>query len=168
MFTKNFTRIVVGQMPAFSGYNLSLKIRDGSTYVAYNNTGINPASITNIVASKLSSLEGNASNSGKATFALGSGTNTDIDKHTLGNLISDTDFTLNSASRTNPASQGLKNKCILSQTITYNGNTEITISEIGLFAIMGNGSACLVAYELLDSPITVNQDDTFTVSMIIG
>ena len=130
MFTTNFTRIVVGQMPAFSGYNLSLKIRDGSTYVAYNNTGINPASITSIVASKLSSLEGDASNSGKSTFALGSGTNTDMDKHTLGNLISDADFTLNSASRTNPASQGLENKCILSQTITYNGNTEITIRSI--------------------------------------
>ena len=177
MFTKNFRRVVVCQTNAISGYNLALQTRDSSTYTAYNPSGVNLSFITNIVANKLSELEGSGSNSGKATFALGTGSTVNVNDYTLDNLISDTDFRVDAASRINPANQGLNNKCILQQTITYNGSTPITINEIGLFFIAGNGSAILTAHTSKDeldgngnpifTPITVEQGDTFIVAMEI-
>jgi hypothetical protein len=77
-----------------------------------------------------------------------------------------------SATRINASNQGINNRCVLEQTYTYNGTSQITINEIGLMykdnRVADEAYMTLVAREVLDSPITVSNGDTFTVSMIIG
>jgi hypothetical protein len=53
----------------------------------------------------------------------------------------------------------------------YTGTSEITIKEIGLFMKVNstaNSKSAMLAREVLDSPITVNNGDIFSVSMVIG
>ena len=81
--------------------------------------------------------------------------------------VTDSDFTVSASSKTLSADQ----KTILNQTYQYNGVNEVVIAELGLIAsvnYLGVGQPILMARVVLDSPVSVNNGDIFTVSMTIG
>ena len=107
---------------------------------------------------------------GIGTFAFGTGTTapkkSDYD---LENTINDSDFSITSASASSE-----EDRTTLKQQITYSGANDVTITEIGYFYNYGtsNGGSIyyfpiLIARQLIE-PITIKQNDTFQVSMIIG
>lgn len=65
------------------------------------------------------------------------------------------------------------NNIVLDKTFTYSGTQDITIAEIGLYKktiVSSTGmynTICFVR-EVLDTPITISNGDTFTVTMTIG
>ena len=73
-----------------------------------------------------------------------------------------------------PTTVGGVVKSVFQNYYTFTGNSETTIHEVGLTLTTswsGSGpdtATVLFAHEVLDSPITVNNGDTFTVSMTIG
>lgn len=97
-----------------------------------------------------------------STFILGTGTTAPQESdYCLENRV--TTFTIGSVSRDFTDTTGAMT---LSAICTWTG-TESAISEIGLVGGYDN-SNYLLAREVLETPITVNNGDTFTVSMVIG
>jgi len=107
-----------------------------------------------------------------ATFAFGSGTTAPtLDDYVLETPIDDTNFTPINANIQNPTDTvGMENACILSQIWRYDGTSEITINEIGWYAMWGDSGDNIVMLDrtVLDNPITVNNGDTFTIALTIG
>ena len=80
-------------------------------------------------------------------------------------------YTINSVQKTNTSRQNFDAQNILTQTMQFTGETATTITEVGLLYkcwYYKNNAQFLLARELLSTPITVNNGDTFTVSMTIG
>jgi len=119
----------------------------------------NTAKINNITASGF-------------TFALGSGTTpaTKEDYFVETQIDNDEHFSIAAASIVNNANQG---KVICQQVWNYsnseNPTQEVTINEIGFCVCNGSGSQrYMMAREVLESPITVKDGDTFSVAITIG
>lgn len=165
MITRN---LIMASLNNISSGTPAYKDMNGNFEAGYQDYYVN--GLKKFVAVKKSSLA-----SQKSTFIIGSGdTAESVYDYTLANEIDDTDFTIDNASVTNPTGANETNwhdfKRTYTQTWTYNGTSEVTIKEIGLVNMFDwNGQHfCLNARQVLDSPITVNQGDTFTVSMTIG
>ena len=100
------------------------------------------------------------------TSKLMLGTGTTLPARTdycLASPVNESLFSVSASSQ----SQTADKKIALTQTYQYNGSGEISITEVGLVANV-NGVQFMLARTLLDNPITVNNGDTFTVSMAIG
>lgn len=80
----------------------------------------------------------------------------------LSTPLNEADFTRTAATKT----FSTDGKIVLQTTFNWSG-AETEIKEIGLM-VNWNAHYALLAREVLDSPITVNNGDTFTVSMVIG
>ena len=161
MLTNNFNRIVAW---AANAPNANVfKDINNEDWVAGSNFG---SVFSNIFA--LSNKKISDTSDYYSTFSIGSGeTAVTANDYKLDMPIDETDFTITSNNRSYSGSS-----VILTQVWTYSGNSEVTIKEIGLFTktmnSQGTKKPCLFAREVLDSPITVNNGDTFTVSMVIG
>lgn len=124
-----------------------------------------------------------SSSNGGCTFALGTSdtpaTANDIvfatdptqpvSESNVSTLIDYTNVSITSAQITRNTSV-YDGNLVYIQTYSYNGGSPLTIREVGLI-MHGSydvGGEFFIAREVLDSPITVNNGDTFTVSMVIG
>lgn len=101
----------------------------------------------------------------QSTFTIGSGTtDATINDYSLTSPIDETNFTILSKNVTN--ADGI---CGYSQVWQYTGTEEITINEIGFAYKTGTyGETVLLDHTILDSPITVNNGDTFIIALTIG
>lgn len=114
-----------------------------------------------------------ASSSRISGFTIGSGTTSaTLNDYALETDIDETNFSIMSSNiipsidyNSTPSS------ATFTQVWKYNGETEITINEIAFWANYYWNSASrifIIDRTVLDSPITVNNGDTFTIAMTIG
>ena len=60
-------------------------------------------------------------------------------------------------------------KLTITKTFSYSGSSDVEIKEIGLYkGVWNSGQPILMAREVLETPITVSNGDSFVVSMTIG
>lgn len=114
---------------------------------------------------------GNGGNN-NATFVFGTDdTPATPDDYFINSRIDNNEaFSIISGGYICPADQAWNNqKCILSQIWQYTGNEPVTIKEIG-YCVDNSTAEYRIMYDrtVLDSPITVNNGDTFTIALTIG
>lgn len=111
----------------------------------------------------------------EATFGLGSGTKEpSIDDFSLESVFADNVFTVETFNYT--IDNSYKPKYIFTITYKYAGADAITISEVGMFTKMTLASVSvghyavpiMLAREILETPITVSNNDIFTVTMTLS
>jgi len=171
MLVNNYRRWLISATGVSSAYKAQYINRAGTSIPA-DYQGYNGAYLANnyFGALTVAALDAGTA-AGNSTFAFGSGdTPANANDYDLASYINDSNFTIIAHSATNSNSQGVDNVLLLSQTLRYGGNSELTIKEFGLFVKMHYTAVptVMIAREVLDSPITVNNGDTFTVSMAIG
>ena len=165
MLNRNFANIMLGMLSINStGYgdnSIPLVNKNGQNVTTASSAYA--GKILNHIANSTAVKVGSVTNSG---FAIGSGTTAEtFDDYALANPIDDTNFSVVAASRGKNSSD---QSVILQQIWQYNGTSEIQINEIGLFADCFGGIVAMFDRTVLDSPITVNNGDTFTIALTIG
>ena len=163
MLNNNFKNWLVGQLNQSIVAQTLIKI-DGTT-----NSAVQPQFLS-VFKAKTAKIN-NLSSYG-FTFALGSGTTpaTKNDYFVETQIDNDEHFSIAAASIVNNANQG---KVICQQVWNYsnpeNPTEEVTINEIG-FCVCFDTAALrfMMARDVLESPITVKDGDTFSVAMTIG
>ena len=60
--------------------------------------------------------------------------------------------------------------CLVTQIFTWTSSESATIKEVGLMGVFTGHESALLAREVLENPITVDNDENkyFTISMVIG
>jgi hypothetical protein len=174
MLNRNFANVVVGALSSTQSTGVGdnqcpLTNTSGTSYTS-ESSSLGPAgkilySISNIGTSFIS-----VSNNYKSSFSIGSGeTAESINDYALANPISETDFSIQTGSSTKISSNSQR---LLTQVWQYNGSSEITIKEVGLFVRVWRSSSeaeiTMFDRTVLESPITVNNGDTFTIALTIG
>jgi len=109
-------------------------------------------------------------------FSIGSGiTSATIDDYALASNIDLTNFNIITGTNTLTTTDYNDTKRVMSQTWNYSGSTQIEINEIGLFYYWYAGTVSpfsnlelMLDRTVLDSPIIVNNGDTFTIALTIG
>lgn len=176
MLTNNFKQLLIGKI-GYSGTAQEIRVinRNGDNKSIQSSEDLYGILVTRFGKSKLSQLEG-YQEVNSTTLAFGSG-DTEVTKNdiSLAEMIVDTDFVIKSQSSTNTANNtDVLGQQILGMTFQYNGADAQTIKEVGLFYRRGTPNVfaqyplIMFAREVLEQPITVNNGDTFTVSMTIG
>ena len=111
----------------------------------------------------------------EATFGLGSGTKEpSIDDFSLESVFADNVFTVETFNYI--IDNSYKPKYIFTITYKYTGADAITISEVGMFTKLMLESTSsghyavpiMLAREVLETPITVSNNDIFTVTMTLS
>lgn len=131
MFVSNFKKIIVSAIKyAGTSETVTLKTTENGSVSFSNSTSLHDFLITNFGTRKYSQLYSTWQGSTPATtFAFGDGeAATNESDIQLGNLITDTNFSILSQDVTNNGTTQL-----LSITFQYTGTTPITINEVGLF-----------------------------------
>ena len=90
-----------------------------------------------------------------------------IEDYSLSDMIDSTNFKLLSSSFTIIDKDIFCAKTQITASFQYTGSSDDVINEFGLL-FENNGNLYLIAREVLETPITVNNGDTFTVTMTIG
>ena len=113
-----------------------------------------------------------SSTSGLVTFGLGSGTKEpSIDDFSLESVFADNVFTVETFNY-NVENNSYKPKYMFTIIYKYTGADTITISEVGMFTKLAQTNddyaAIMLAREVLETPITVSNNDIFTVTMTIN
>ena len=176
MLTNNYGRFVTILNSSISnGTKVIDKNGAISSKYANNSSYMNWTRFTTLANMKYTDVYNstNASASVYLAFVLGSGsTSATSADYFVETPIDETNLTLASVSSTYINLGTVNARRNLSATYTYAGTSALTINEVGLIfkGVEGpyDDSVFLIAREVLDSPITVNQGDTFTVSMVIG
>lgn len=160
MLTKAFNQMVVGRWNG--GTVPFLTVNDEEIGIEFRFT--TAYSILNI-ASNLATC-GN----GYGLLVVGSNDETEQISNNKITIIDDSQFSTVSSQATTDVRSG---QILYTRTMTYNGVEPVEIKEVGFYFNSKGGSSSpsamvLLAREVLDSPITVHNGDTFTVSMTIG
>ena len=165
MLTNNFRRCAISQ--AFSNTQYYLYYIDMNGDDAAGGNFMTIKTLFSCIASvPLATLDTSVE---KGTLIFGS---SDVAEgatdYNLKSIIDDTLFTRGTTSYTNSSYQNVDGTITLVQTATYTGAEPCTIKEVG-YAVRYSAipRPMLIAREVLKQPITVNQGDTFTVSMVI-
>ena len=160
MLNRNFANMV----SAFGSSADFAKIKD------INNTEQNAlpsvvfTGLRSPVAKKISEMDYNTS-----TFTIGSGNSDEtFESNALTTPIDETSFRIVSATLTKLYSNYEDTKSIITQLWEYTGSTPITINEIGLIVEQNGNIHIMLDRTVLDTPITVNSGDTFTIALTIG
>ena len=120
-------------------------------------------------------LDENGVNANEATFGLGSGTKEpSVDDFSLESVFADNVFTVETFNYA--VDNSYKPKYVFTITYKYTGADTITISEVGMFtkinlALTSPGhyaAPIMLAREVLETPITVSNNDIFTVTMVLS
>ncbi len=105
-----------------------------------------------------------------AIFGFGTSDSTEaLSDITVQGFDDNANFTIQNGSKSGASADNPK--VTFTETFLYSGESPMEIKEVGLFhkgTSSGGVYPIMVAREVLDNPITVNNGDTFTVSMIIG
>ena len=101
---------------------------------------------------------------GYGTIVFGTGTDSLSVDNTSITLIDDTLFNTLAFGGTNDYVNGNFN---LMRKVTYTGASPITINEIGYYFKAGN-NIWLIARELIDGGLSLNNGDTFTATVTLG
>ena len=166
MLTKNFSSLVTATSLGVSTHPVFTD-RDGNTSSIYDAYQYFASSkVIGILQNKtLSQLESERG-VGVSAFGFGSGTSKPSSTDITITLIDDTDIVVNTISQATANTQ-----IVVLGNYSYNGTNPITISEIGYFTKINdsaNTKTALFAREVLPTPITVTNGETFTVYMVIG
>lgn len=114
-------------------------------------------------ANKFSAARATSGNN-NSCFMLGTGdTPASVNDYSLAATIEESKFTRSTASVSIQSNGAL----LFTQAFIWN-DVETEIKEVGIMFEWQGHDSVLIAREVLDSPITVNNGDTFTVSMTIG
>lgn len=162
MLTDNFTLFALSAMSNSTATTLAVEYIDNYQNKTWN---------TNIKTTFPLTFAAMSQNKGGCWIMLGSD-NKEASKtdYALKSPIDESNFSYSNAVVSTASALG--DKKIYSVTVTYTGNGSITIGEIGLRANVMNTNGSFIKFlcarQALDSPITVNNGDTFSVSMAIG
>ena len=109
----------------------------------------------------------------EATFGFGSGTKEpNIDDFSLESVFADNVFTVETFNY-NVENNSYKPKYMFTITYKYTGTDTITISEVGMFTKLSISASVttaplMLARGVLETPITVSNNDIFTVTMTLS
>lgn len=174
MVNQNFINLMSLHGLFLTNYTKNVKKIDGTDAIIDYNTCIDLNMFSRNKKTYYDiTLDASRQYANEATFGFGSGTKEpSVDDFSLESVFADNVFTVETFNY-NVENNSYKPKYMFTITYKYTGADTITISEVGMFTKLSVSASAttaplMLAREVLETPITVSNNDIFTVTMTIN